>query len=88
MQHRTSLGSGMRRKGEGEDRKGTDKGLHPSGEPWFSLWGWGGGGRLSERTDDEVGFTGVTRRGIFYFLFTKDQEKVKRALSSAARHNH
>lgn len=36
MQHRTSLGSGMRRKGEGEDRKGTDKGLHPSGEPWFS----------------------------------------------------
>ena len=71
----------MRRKREGEDRKGTGKGLDPSGEPWFSLWGWGEGGRLSERTDDEAGFIGVTRRGIFYFLFTKEQEKVKRALS-------
>lgn len=57
-----SLERDVWRKGEGEDRKGTDKGLDPLGEPWFFLWGWGEGGCLSERADDEVGFTGVTHR--------------------------
>lgn len=56
-------------------QKGDDKGLDPSGEPWFSRWGWGEGGHLSERTDDEVGFTGGTQRGIFCFLFMKEQVK-------------
>lgn len=38
----------------GKGRNGTEKGLDPSGHPWFSAWGWGEGGCFSERTDGWV----------------------------------
>lgn len=56
----------------------SDKGLDHSRKLWFSVWGWGQGEHLSERTDGEVGSIAVTHRGISYFLFTKEEEGKKK----------